>query len=31
MTITQGSRSPFRRKEHAAVVLNNLMIVHGGI
>ena len=31
MTITQGSWSPFKLKEHAAVVLNNLMIVQGGI
>lgn len=31
MQISQGARAPFRRREHAAVVFGDSMIVHGGL
>ena len=30
MQIFAGERAPFRRKDHAAVVFGDLMIIHGG-
>ena len=31
MNVIQGSKSPFRRKEHAAAIYGDFLVVHGGI
>ena len=31
MQITHGARSPFRRRDHAAVEIDDVMVIHGGI